>query len=268
MSWSNAPSKSRNGLQTFSQWRAERGPRQQTSIKHNPAYHDHLNRKRQRPTGSSLKPIEVAGLVDKALASGGPIAAGEPFEHLLVVNSDNFHIHMYHFIVAEPHAGQQRRVVLLSERTLHIPIDLRGPCREREFIDKLVKYATALGAPRMIVNDSAIAYKMMRSVPHSLRFTDSHVMWKELCTGPREKFGDNIAVGLARYRRALETGCVQHPELKILADQARDAEIKPYNGGPLEVVRPDINLGRDIMAMILAYVERDLSQVLERTYYP
>ena len=266
MSWSNSKG-SRNGLQTFNQWRTERNNRKPSAPVLNQSYIEFAARKRARPVGSQLKSGEITGLVEKALASGGPIAQGDAFEHLLVVCSDNFNIHMYHCIVAEPRrAGAPGRVVMLTERTLHTPNDLRSPPRTAEFCMKFTAYAAQFEGARIVMDEPAVSRYLTFDQANTLQWQDAHGGTMELCTGAYSQYGSNRTLGVILYREALASKQVQHPELKMLAEQAADVDlIKPYKGafrpGLMEIVFNGPGLECDMEAMALAYIERGLSEL-------
>lgn len=224
-----------------------------------------LPRPLPREPGSFLWPCEVREVVSAALARSGLIAPSEPFEHLLVLTEDTRYFHAYHFLVAPARCpGEQRRVVLVSERTVHMRLEMLGHSSTLDFTRKLARYAEALPAPRLIQAGpcSGLVSRMLRErVSSNLLWRSIDLMFRPSGADTAEKFTTHYAYGYDRYCAARAAGTIDHPDIRGIDSARANIQMTQDYTGAQSIKRPDLMLGRDLTALAMVYVDEELTRI-------
>ncbi|NWA11902.1 hypothetical protein, partial [Pseudomonas gingeri] len=214
----------------------------------------------------SLKVTDGPGLASKALASGGLIGPGDNFEHLLVVTDDQFSHHMYHFIVGAPlKADGPRRTMLVSTKTLHGAFNVPGDkgadmhALNRGFATKLLSYATALGSPRLIV-ENAFLDQLLRQMshPHAWIYAPLGGGWH--VDGEDDEYENLGSFGYVLYTGALRAKAIVAPAVDHLTKQTKDGRLVTSERGRIEFVDILKNMHRDLAAMALVFLEGEAAR--------
>ncbi|WP_085618839.1 MULTISPECIES: hypothetical protein [unclassified Pseudomonas] len=216
---------------------------------------DSEKRRVARPAGTSLVPSEVAGLVELALADGGPIQQGDAYEHFLAVTCDAMRFYTYHFLIA-PGAGGQRRAVLLTERTLH-----GNALEDQKYAAKLVAYASALGRPRVVIDRlsycCSLARTLLLEMPGTLCWRDANFGFMPHSEDQRRHHRDNFSLAFERYAQAAEAGAIKHPLKRTLEKQKMDAGPKRDESGIGYLAGIGDGMDRDMSALCMVYVDEE-----------
>lgn len=255
MGWSNRQG---SGMQTFRQWKADRAPKKASTNKPRATALP-----RVRELGMPLDAADVPGLVAQALASGGPIAHGDVFEHLLVVSEFERYVFMHHFLVAAPiTAGGPQRIVMLTDRVLSMFQNYPSPVEE--FTQQLLDYASGLDAPaRWLIGSPGVVHVLSFTLRSTVNWVMARGFEAQLCTGPYARYGNIETIGHAMYLQALGAKSVMHPDFAALNTRMRRAQLVPQGNpdGPLVVPRSNVDLGMDGRALCMAYVAEPMSQL-------
>lgn len=259
MGWS---SRQHSGVQTFSQWKASRAPKSYDKKKSSPKPRTGAL-PRVRELGAPLDVADVPGLVAKALASGGPIAEGDDFEHMLVISEFERYVFLHHFLVAAPvTAGGPQRIVMLTDRVLSMYQNYPSPVEE--FTQQVLDYALALDTPpRLLIGAASVIYTLSFLIKHPLSWVTSKAYEAQLGAGGRVRYGNNESVGYALYLQALAAGAVMYPDFDELSTRMRQAQLVPHGSpsGPLVVPSSNFDLGMDGRALCMAYTFEPMSQL-------
>ncbi|MFV3292436.1 MULTISPECIES: hypothetical protein [Pseudomonas] len=208
-----------------------------------------------RPTGTSLVPADVAGLVEAALADDGPIQRGDAFEHFLAVTCDAAKFYTYHFLVA-PGADGRRRAVLLTDRTLH-----GNALLDQKYAVKLVEYASALGQPRVMIDRLSyccdLARTLLLEMPGTLCWRDANFGFMPHNEDERQHHRDNFSLAFERYAQAAEAGAIKHPLKRTLAKQKMDAAPKRDENGICYLDGIANGMDRDMSALCMVYADEE-----------
>jgi len=211
-----------------------------------------FGRQKIRHPGVSLKPSEVPQLVEAALASDGPIKQGEKFEHFLAVVCDNYRFHTFHFIIADAlKAGGRRRAIMLSERTLHGSTDFG---KEREYAQRLEAYASALGSPRVMILSHSFCSdlpRLLRRVNPSMLFSSILLQHLPACELLREKYRDNYALQVDRYKQGAITKDIKCPAMEALDDQLSAMTLSADEKGRIAITAKTCRMERELEALCL-----------------
>lgn len=212
-------------------------------------------RRAARPVGTSLVPSEVAGLVEAALATAGPIQHGDAYEHFLAVTCDAAKFYTYHFLVA-PGADGRRRAVLLTERTLH-----GNALLDQKYAVQLVQYASALGQPRVMIDRLSyccdLARTLLLEMPGTLYWRDANFGFMPHAEEERQKHRDNFSLAFERYVQAAEAGAIRHPLKRTLAKQKMDAAPKRGENGIGYLDGIGNGMDRDMSALCMVYADEE-----------
>lgn len=215
----------------------------------------YASEKKVRPAGASLTPRDVPSLLAKALASGGPIAPGEAYEHFLAVLCDSKRFYAFHFIIAPGLQGGRRRAVLLSERTVN------GLCHDsavtQAYARRLVEYANALGTPRVMIEELSACCFLTQSLRHQLAWTDSRVQWPPTDETLRTQYLDNYSLAFDRYRQAQAAGAFQHPLTDLIAAQSKAMAPSKDADGRVYLHQPIEKMDRELSAICQVYMDEE-----------
>lgn len=209
---------------------------------------DKEKRRAARPADVTLAPGDVPRLIEAAFANGGPIQAGEAYEHALAITCDNLRFYAYHFLVAP--GG---RAVLLSDRTVCGYVASMD-----RYAKQLVAYATALGQPRVILDRSSfccfLARLLMLEMPGALAWSDAGLDGQPTNEDDRLLYRDNYSLSFARYSEASRAGAVRHPFKRSLAQQTMDVGVKYAEDGRTYLDNLPDGMDRDLTALCMAYM--------------
>ncbi|WP_122558503.1 hypothetical protein [Pseudomonas viridiflava] len=224
-----------------------------------------LPRPQPRDPGSFLWPNEVNEVVAAALSRSSLIDAHEPYEHLLVLTEDTKYYHAYHFLVAPGRSvGEGQRVVMVSDRTVHMRLEVMERCSSLEFTRKLARYAQALPSPRLILCgpcSNRIGTLLLEKVASNLTFRKVELRFRPGSAESALSYATYYDFGYGRYCDARQSGNVDHPDVKAIAQARANIQMTTDFTGAQSIKRPDLMLGRDLTALAMVYVDEELTRI-------